>query len=228
MTSRQRPIGILLFLAVFAFAYFVVWGEITQAYAGYQNMEIARQEAADLAWLIANQSGLSRDFSMYKSANSALFDFAPDTFVESDPLMALYVATKNSGGELMRVDSKKPELTGSVSIQVGLRGKLATLQEFLKLLERSYPFFDFVGTRVSDANAAEEFVIDLRMYTIAHGEKAPISSYQELRKEIEAALKTQADILKDDRLLQFKSVTPLPVTLPTPDAVGGRDPFASL
>ena len=108
MRSKQHFIGILVFLAVSGFAYFVVWDRLAQAYGNFRQMEEAREEAASLQWLITNQSSLSQAFSAYKSANNSLFEFVPAKFSESDPLMALYVAANNNGMELMGVDIKKP------------------------------------------------------------------------------------------------------------------------
>lgn len=229
MGSRQRLIGILIVIAAFAFAYFITWGEITNSYANYVSLEKAKREEKDLDWLVESQPSLKKKFDDIALANASLFDAFGEKFSESDVIIAVYTIAKNSGLELTKIDIKKPADNAIVETRATLIGRADGLYEFLKKLERALPFFDFQTVRFTgDTGKTQDFDINMNTYIISATGFSVSGSYTELREKINNALETKADILKDDRMKQFRAAGPLPVLPPSKDSVGGRDPFAPL
>lgn len=229
MGSKQRLIGILIFIAAFAFAYFITWEQVKSSYGDYTLLEEARREEQDLDWLIDNQTQLKKKLQDFTVANAPLFDAFREKFSEGDVIVAAYTIAKNSGLELTELDIKKPTDKGMVETKVTIAGRVDGLYEFLKKLEKSLPFFDFQAVNFSGDNSKlQDFAIDMKTYVISATDVSVPATYKELREKINNALEMKADVLKDDRMKQFKPAGPLPVLPPTKDSVGGRDPFAPL
>lgn len=221
--------AILIFLGAFALAYFVLWGQVSQMFADYQALQMTRQERDDLMWLIANKDDLAKRLAAYHSDHPVLFQAFSETFNESNPIMAMYTIAKNAGLEMTQIDVQKPDVKGTVIIKTSVIGSIAALHSMLLSLGTSLPLIDFISTPL-DANSpqSQNFSIEARTYLLTLAQVASPITYHELRAQIASAFATNADILKDDRIKQFKAVEKLPVSSPAKSDLGGRDPFAPL
>lgn len=223
--QKQNLFAALLVIVALAFFYFLAWGEAKEAYDAYVFMQNEKKEKESLESLIDESSSLTKRFETVKFDADRVLQVAPAVFREGDLIVAFASLASESGSLLKKIDVRDPDKDGMVEIQAEVVGNLASLERFLRALEKSIPLFDFVETLFDGGEDIQQFKVLATSFILPKSEEK-IFTFSELKQNLEEALATKLDILKDPQFQALKPIQGLPVRAPLRENIGRENPFA--
>ncbi len=223
--QKQNLFAALVAIVAIAFFYLVAWGKISEAYEAYSLMQSEQKEKESLKFLVSNAPSFKQRFESVRLDAKRILQVAPVTFAEGDYIVAFASLASESGSLLKKIDIKDPEKDGIVQIQAEVVGSVASLERFLRALETSIPFLDFIDTSFDGKEDIHQFKVVAITHLLPASEEKTFP-FSELKEHLEKALAIKLDILKDPQFQSLKPSQGVPVREPLRENVGRENPFA--
>lgn len=196
------------------------------AWTRYNEWRMVGKEKQSLEQLIEAIPQFRSDLASFMTQASPIIQAVPKTFEEGLYISSLSAVTAQSGNVLTSLDiNRQGGNSDIVDINLSMIGNINTFEKFLELLQTTLPFFDIM--RFQLGAELKEFSISIRSFVLPPVQVDEIASFSEYYTQLESALNTNTDLLKNDAFKEFSQSPGLPVRLPTTEEIGKQNPFSS-